>query len=272
MRMKAFMGLALVLAAGATQSACAAGGVIYDSNGFEPTRFTTGSLTGADGGIWIESGGPGGTALIESAVKLNGAQAVQLNRTSDFTGGGDKRYWPDIPTPTLTAPVVVVKWDMNVTANTTAGVATGPFFGIDAYAPGFNQIAGAGVDSTTGEVLFEDPAFNGGFNNTTNDVKVTLGAWHHYELLIDFSRQVTTVTVDGTPVQTVTGFLTPSATQFQDADLAALATDVEPPSQLGTAYFDNYSVINTTVPEPTAILTVGSAMALAFPRRPRRTS
>ena len=254
MRAKHLTGtVALTLAA----TAAARGATVYDAAGFEPTRFATGNLTNQDGGTWIESGAAaGGSASVTTGAALNGSQGIQVTRIASAANGGDKRYWPNTPalTPTAASPVVTVAWDMNVAANASPSVTTGPFFGIESYTPAAALIAAAGVDATTGEVLFEDPANGGAFNNTTADDTVTLNAWHHYVLAMDFTAGSATVTVDGALKQSIPSFLSAGATQFSDADLSALATAAEPANQTGLARFDNYSVtVGVAGPQPVVV-------------------
>lgn len=247
--------------------------VIYDSAGFESPKFATGPLDGQDNGAWIESGGnsAAGTATVENTAAYSGSQAVSINRAVSSQLGGDKRYWPVTPTvtPTASQNIIRIAWDMNVAQNSTAGVNTGPFFGIEAYDPNVNLIAAAGVDATTGEVLFADPAFGGGFNNTLADFKVSLGAWNHFLLSMDYATQTASIYVNGA-LEQATAFDSTAVTQFADADLSAIATNAEPPLEAGSALFDNYSVTNTSaVPEPSSVLVMALGGLLVV-RRPSR--
>jgi hypothetical protein len=241
---------------------------VYDGGGFESPRFSTGNLDGQDEGLWVESGGAaGGTATVEGTSSDGGTQAVMLTRVASSSNGGDKRYWPNLPvfTPTSAQSYINVNWDMNVTATHIAGVTTGPFFGIEAYDPNVNLIAAAGVDATTGEILFADPTLGGGFNSTTADATVALNTWNHFELAMNFTTDMADIYVNGTLVQEVQGFDSPGITQFSDADLSTVATYYEPPTQTGSAVFDNYTVTSTSaVPEPASVgfLILGSLCTL----------
>jgi hypothetical protein len=247
----------------------------YNSAGFETPKFTTGNLDGQDGGIWIESGGAAaGTALVENVSADTGTQAVLVSRTASSAGGGDKRYWPNLApiTPTPAQNLVTVTWDMNVTATAITGVSTGPFFGIEAYDPNVHLIAAAGVDATTGEILFADPAFGGGFNNTAADTRVSLGVWNHFTLTMNFTTGTAQVYVNNTLDQTVPAFDSTGVTQFSDADLSTVATNVEPPTETGTALFDNYTVTSTAaVPEPASLAGLVIVAGLMGVGRDRQT-
>ncbi len=243
---RAIPAAAVAAMAAAARPSLATTTTIYDSAGFESPAFTAAALTGQGGGVWVESGGAAaqGTATVRAAAADTGGQGVTLIRADTAADGGDKRYWPNAApvTPTAAQNLVTVSWDMDVPRN-SAG-PTGPFFGIESYAPGDALIAAAGVDAATGEVLFEDPTRGGAFNSTTADDTISPGAWHHFQLAMNFTTDTATVSVDGSVRQTVASFLSPNVTAFADADLSALTTAAETTTaQTGSAQFDNYSVV-----------------------------
>ncbi len=240
--------------------------VIYDSGGFEAPRFTPGPLTGQDGGSWMQSPAPStGTAIVQSAVKFAGNQAVQVTRAAN-----NDRYFPDTPvvTPTPAQRYITIDWKMNVTEAVHAG-NFGPFFGIEAYDPTSKVIGALGVDAKTGEVVFYDAA-NQGVITPTGDV-VDFGTWHQYTLALDFVSKNALLYVDGQLTETVTGFVDENLgaiTQFFDADIAALPADVEPPLQTGVAYFDDYVVQNVAaVPEPATLSLLACGLLMLGRRR-----
>lgn len=259
-------GIAIFAAAmglfGATQSASAV--VVYDSNGYEPTRFIAGELAGQDvQGPWLKDTGTG-VAIVQSAITQSGSQAVQFTRPAAATG--DTRYGVLEPlTPTGVLKVVRVIFDMRVTQTQIAGVDFGPFFGVEGY-DGFNDdpklIGSIGVDATTGEVLFQDDQ---GFFTPTGDI-ATFGVFNNFVLELDYNTQLYRGYFNGTEVAE-SPFVDAGIVGFTDAPLAALAATFDSiATATGTAYFDNYSI--EIVPEPTALGLIGLG-SLALLRRRR---
>ena len=226
-------------------------GVVYDSGGFEPQRFTPGALTGQDGGLWVQSGS-GATATVQTATVASGTQAVQVQRTS-----GDMRFFPLLPTTPTVQRFVFVDWDMNVLKTDLDNVPFGPFFGIEAYTPATTILGAAGVDASTGDLLYEAPSTG---ILTETGTKVPFGQFNHYQLVIDNSAKNFSIYFNNTLVKKTSGFVDPGSSGFSDADISALAANLEPPKEPGTAFFDNYSVTTSntgpggqTIPLPPAI-------------------
>jgi hypothetical protein len=241
----------------------------YDSGGFEPPRFLTNlegspELAGQDPlGPWLKDSGAG-TAIIETAFKQSGTQAVQFTRPANING--DTRYAVPRPTPLVGAAstIVRVNWDMNVSLSPTAPF--GPFFGVEGYdatTPTLPRLIGSlGVDSHTGELLYQDAD---GILAATGDI-VAPGAWHHYTLELNYGTKQYTGYLDGAPVVT-SPFIDPGITGFTDAPISTLASTAESlATATGTAYYDNYSI--TVVPEPAGLALVGLG-SLALLRRRR---
>src|SRR5206468_10450791 len=132
-----------------------------------------------------------------------------------------------------------VDWDMNVSRTTLDNVTFGPFFGIEAYTPATTVLGAAGVDATTGDLLYEAP--NTGILTETG-TKVPFDQFNHFQLVIDNSARNFSIYFNHTLVKKTSGFVDPGSTGFSDADISALAADVEPPSEPGNAFFDNYRV------------------------------
>ena len=238
---------------------------VYNSGGFEPSRFIPGELAGQDTqGPWLKDAGAG-TAVVQTAVRQSGAQAVQFTRPAN--ANGDTRYGVRrelVPTGTL--QVLRISWDMNVTQSVTPGVTFGPFFGVEGYDE-FNNvpklIGSLGVDATTGDILYQD-GFDGALVET--DAVAPFGQWNRYLLEIDYNADEYSVFFNGTRLAT-TDFVDDGITGFTDAPLAALAATGDTiASATGTAYFDNYSI--EIVPEPSALAVVGLG-SLALLRRRR---
>jgi hypothetical protein len=253
----------LVVAALAGLGQAATAALVYNSNGFENPPFTAGTVVGQDN--WTQSGGTGSSGNVQNAGGVSNSHSLLVTRG----GAGvtsDVRYWPAISsvTPTLTNNLVNVDWDMNV-AQASGAQSFGPFMGIEAYDQNNNRIAAWGVDAFTAELLFEDPNSTptpGAFNTTTNDDTVSLGAFHHYTLSMDYTAHTVKLSVDGSLKQTVSGFLSTGVTTFSDADVSALAADANHLDETGSAIFDNYVVVNTSVPEPTALAAVATGLLL----------
>jgi PEP-CTERM motif len=264
---------------------------LYDSGGFEPTRFSTsfvnpldptvtGNLRGQDAvnDVWRESttdpaasnpGGDGaatGTAVVETPTAPTGGsglQDVKVTRTSF-----DDRWAPILTyTQNATNPVVNIDWSENVSETATLSSPNfGPYFGIEAYDTSAMRIGGLGVDATTGELLYEA---NGQFNTTPLDNKVTFGQYNNFEMSLDFTSHTYSISLNGTPLVTGINFLTAGVTGLTDADISALQADQVAFNPSGTAFFDNYVV--TAVPEPTTAALLGIAIAALAGRRRRQS-
>ena len=240
---------------------------VYNSNGFEPTRFLPGELAGQDvQGPWLKDSGAG-TAIVQTAVRQSGAQAVQLTRPAD--ANGDTRYGVRkelVPTGSLQQ--VRVSWDMNVTQTVNPLVNFGPFFGVEGYDEFNNDlklIGSLGVDATTGDILYQDGL--DGFLVETG-TKAPFGQWNRYMLEIDYEADEYSVYYNGSKLATTT-FVDPGVVGFTDAPLAGLAAEFESIDiAAGTAYFDNYTI--EIVPEPSALALVGLGSLALLRRRAAR--
>jgi len=233
-----------LLSAAQPLPAAVTGTTLYDSQGFEPSKFTTGNLVGQDPvqGPWLKFEAASGAGTVETGVAATGAQALQIDRQN----GQDVRFAPIHPFPTITSPVEI-DWSMNVQQSNGAQ-PFGPFMGVEAYNDQGNGvvklIGSAGVDAKTGEVLFQHAGT--GFLDTTG-VIVSFGVFHNFKLLLNFSTQQYQVFVDNTLVQTegfVDGSLANPITGFSDADVSALAAAADPASQRADAraYVDDYKI------------------------------
>lgn len=268
------------LRAGVAAIACLAAASSYastftvaDSEGFE--TYTTTAIEGqfakTDGGFglqqWVQSPLAGtGTAVVQTSVVASGSQALEVNRAAN----SDDRW----AVPVVGYPAeryICIEWDMLV--EQTVSNAFGPFFGIEAYdddATSIIRMGMLGVDASTGEVLYGDSAV--GLIPTPGGETVAFDEWYSYRMILDFATDTYYGFVDDALVVT-TAFEFPGADQFTDADIAALAASGDPTSLAltGTAYFDNYLVIETDafdkIPEPASALLAGLALAAVVARR-----
>ena len=239
--------------------------VVYDSNGFEPTRFIAGELSGQDvQGPWLKDTGTS-TAIVQSTVTNGGLQAVQFTRAP--LASGDTRYGVVKPlTPTPPLQTLRISWDMNVLQTQAPNVQFGPFFGVEGY-DAFNDnpklIGSLGVDATTGEVLIQA---QGSGEFIAPGPVVPFGQFNRFMLEIDYATDTYRAFVNGAQVGDAEGFVDPGIVGFTDAPISALAAEggaglLAP----GVAYFDNYRI--EIVPEPTSAAILGLASVGLLRRR-----
>ncbi len=207
------------------------------------------------------------TAEVQTTVVASGLQAVEVNRAAN----SDDRWAVPI-TGAPAEPLICIDWDMRVeeSASTPQG-SFGPLFGIEAYdddATSILRIGTLGVDAATGDVLVTTMA--SGLVET--GTVVDFGEWYSYRMVLDFSTDTYYSFVDGALVYT-TDFESAGIGQFTDADIIAIAAGGDAGSQaaIGTAYFDNYFVVETDdfskIPEPATAILAGLALATLACRR-----
>jgi hypothetical protein len=275
--------MALAVAAAAVSSASAA--VIVDSHGFETPFFTTtfnstGQLEGQTpatfNGTWLRTKGAGlGTANVQNTVVDDGSQAVVVHR---FAGSDDR--W-GIPVDGYPAErYVCIEWSMRVEQTVGGPNTFGPFFGMEAYdddAATIGLLGSLGVDASNGEVLYQQQ--NTGFLTAAGPT-VAFGTWHDYDVELDYALHRYRFFLDGTLIGTE-GFVDQNnivggLNEFTDANISAIAAAGDPNSQAatGTAFFDNFRVLESSlpcdfvVPEPTAAaLALVGCLGLAMRRR-----
>jgi hypothetical protein len=224
------------LASSGTQFA--QGATIVDSGGFE--SYTLGQLEGQHG--WLAAGSGAGSATVETSVVATGSKAVALQK-----GANVDRRWAVPVTGQPSGRFIVIDWDMRVTGTGAEAGIFGPFFGVeandDADTQAVSVLGNFGVDSTTGDVLYQSPA-DGILIET--GTKAAFDTWNSYRMVLDFQTHQYTGFFNG--VQLVSSGFVDNVSQqldhFTDADIAALAAapDAASMSQAGTAYFDNFKV------------------------------
>jgi hypothetical protein len=282
------MGMHRIVTAGAFAAAVAlfstsaSAVVVYDSGGFELPRFTPGlTLQGQDiapNGPWLKdpgtsSGVVGVTGL--TTIAQSGVQAVTITRLAQ--SGGDTRWAvnkPIVPTPFLN--IVETDVDMRVQQATYSGTPPtntdfGPAFGLEAYDstnPANPKLIGSlTVDATTGDVLYQQAGT--GVLAETGTV-VSLGAYHHFKLSVDFTAGKVLSYVDNVLVRTES-FVDPTAAAFTDASIGTFAASASSGlTATGTAYLDNFTI--NQIPEPSTLGVVGLGLVGMLGRRRRRTA
>jgi hypothetical protein len=217
---------------------------IVDSGGFE--SYTLGALEGQNG--WLAAGAGAGSATVENSVVATGSKAVAVQK-----GANVDRRWAVPVTGRPANRYIVIDWDMRVTGTGAQAGVFGPFFGVeandDADTPAVSVLGNFGVDSTTGDVLYQSQAAGGILLET--GTKVTFNAWNSYRMVLDFQTHQYIGFFNGVQLAAST-FVDNSVSQqlnhFTDADVAALAAapDSASMSQTGTAYFDNFKVTDTS--------------------------
>lgn len=244
--------------------------VLYTSQGFETPPFTNNlALENQDpvNGPWVTDNTVS-TATVQSAVKLSGNQAVQVTRAGN--SAGDQRWAVQKPiTPSLR--YVTIEWDQHTLQTSQVGVNFGPLFGIEAYdavGSSFPLIGSALVDSTTGDLLYQQQGT--GFLTETGTL-VPFSTWQHFGLQLDYDTSTYQIFYNGNQVVSE-GFVDGPILGFSDAPIATLAGSGAPGDlgATGTAYVDNYiiNVTNAPLPEPASIAIFGIA-ALGMLRRRR---
>jgi hypothetical protein len=261
--------------------------VIVDGQGFEAPFFDTtfagtGQLEGQTpatfNGTWLRTKGVGlSTADVQTAVDNGGLQAVRVDRVAN---SDDRWAVPVSGYPSIGQRYICIDWDMRVEQTTGAANTFGPFFGVEAYdddAATIGLLGSLGVDATTGDVLYQ--AEDTGFFTETGAL-VTFGQWNNFHIQLDFLLHEVMVALNGSVIAT-TGFVDHNnipggLNEFTDADISAIAAAGDAASQAlgGTAYFDNFVVVESMlpcIPEPTSLaLAVLGFGAVAGTGRSRR--
>jgi MYXO-CTERM domain-containing protein len=291
-----------LLSAGAVLSAPASTFAvsIYDSQGFEGSRFTNGnSLQGQDplvvlspatSGPWSRDRAAGDAtsdvAGIQTTNNNGGSQSVKMDRTGQSTGTRFGVVKQTVTLPGSATSIVTATVDIKPIVPAVIappppfpqpgndpdypGAQYGPLFGVEAYDRTVPAnpllIGGVYVDAFTGDVLFVH-------RNTGNQqleileagVVVPTETYRTYGLTLDYNTKKFSMTVNGTPVPVgAQDFVTAAAAAFSDAPLTTVPAfgDTRSFTAPGTAYFDNYHI--DAVPEPTglAFLAVGGIVLM----------
>ena len=244
---------------------------LFDSNGFEPPAYTTGSFTGSTYNGQLEGqpnsipvfqqSGPNANkaTVVTNTVGGTALQVVRLDRTSS----PDTRWGvPLSGYPLSTNDQIIISWDMRVEHSTDQGGTFGPYFGIEAYASpgGGNTLLGSlGVDATTGDVLYQ-AAGTGDLTETGSFA--AFGVWYPYSIVLDYSTHQYKTFFNNIQLGGPIGFVDGAFNTFSDADLSGLQAAANSASIPGIAYYDNYRI--TEVPEPMSAMLAGIGVLLLW--------
>lgn len=220
---------------------------VVDSGGFESSAGYVTTIEGEPAALngqqgWVTTLNNAGSAIVQDSVvhPSGGTQAVRVER-GPFSD--DRWAVPVGPLTVASNRFIVIEWDMSILAN-QAPTGIGPFFGVEAYdaTSGFNVLGSLGVDTTTGDVLYQAQG-SGVF--LESGFGVNAEQWYRFQIKLGFGPNQYQVSVDDEILAT-TGFVDGPSNQFTDADIAALATALDGNSQgqIGTGYFDNFQVRN----------------------------
>lgn len=287
------LGVALIAVGFGSLGIAQAASTIVDSHGFESPWFDTtfgpgGPGTGAGqiegqtpstfNGTWLRTKGIGlSTANVQNSVVKTGSQALKVDRAAN---SDDRWAVPVDGYPGLNQRYICIDWDMRVQQTVGPTGTFGPFFGVEAYddnASTLGLLGSLGVDASTGDVLYQIQ--DSGFLTETGTT-VAFGAWNNFHIQLDYLTHTYKFGMNGVVLGS-TGFVDHNnipggLDEFTDADIAALAAAGDAASLAlgGTAYFDNFKVIESAtpcfpeIPEPTAgLLAMLGATALGVVRR-----
>jgi hypothetical protein len=297
------LGLAFVIAACGVWSAAplaeAQAATIVDSLGFELPKFSptfsnpqtlyAGQLEGQamfpeplPVGTWLrtKNGSSKATVINTLAAPGGGTQSVKVERVAN----SDDRWavpvsgWPS-------ERYICIDWDMRVEQTVLPAGSFGPFFGVEAYdddAAALGLLASFGVDASNGELLYQ---VEGSGVLVAPGPTVGFGTWNRYTILLDFVDHDFELYLNMTQVPLPAGTdgfvdhanIPGGLNEFTDANISTFAAMGDPLSQgaTGTAYFDNFSVIqsptNPCIPEPAAAVLGALGLAqLGISRRKLR--
>jgi hypothetical protein len=216
---------------------------IVNAGGFE--SFADGNLVGQQGWLTSPPSEPGNvtTATVMPAAGPDGSKAVRVSR-----GANEDRRFAVVVQEGVDYDLgrfVLASWDMRVNQSNGSASQFGPLMGVEAYdnnapSPPFTLIGSLGVDATTGDVIYQ--ATNTGFIKETG-VFATFGAWHHFDLLLDFNTKTYRGYFDSQELFQE-GFVDGGITALTDVDLSAIAAATNSMAVTADAYVDNFQVFN----------------------------
>lgn len=277
------IGIGFVIAA----STAGFGQVIYDSGGFDASRFSTtftnptdpgvtGDLSGQDAGVnqWSYVGPtPASTATGTAQVVTNtqftfnpSTQSVHV-----ITGTANDLWGPSFNYD-ATGKSVAITWEMSNDLMQNNGVVLGQeaYIGINVFGNVLSDgtlssalLAGAGVNFQNTQLFY----FDGSSTPTgvlTLPNRVGVG-WHQYELDLNYTSQTYQLLIDNNLSVTAPFLVTTNS--LTGVDIATWVPQSPVAEGWGAAYIDNLVV--AAVPEPSAVI-LGLLGLLALNARQRR--
>lgn len=267
--------------------------MLFDSGGFEPNTYLPGSLgahyqagTGGQAG-WSTTdlnqlfGAPAG--VIQSSIVQSGSQAFRIDgtRLTNEPNFGPLSFWyRNYPTaagaynPVASGtPIVRVNYNQFV-SGTAINLTEMPFVGLylEGYTPGGSQTSlGSLLLNLNGGVT----AFTiGGNSLATADNLYTHNAWHSLQAEFNFASQTYRAYLDGTLLTFGVGNIADipfrnSVDRIAEYGFQASLNQFAG-STTNSAYFDNFVMTASGVPEPSSLLL--GAVALAWFRKWRGQS
>ena len=229
--------------------------VLYRT-GFEAPEFRAGVLAGQGDFIAYQNSSVS-AATIVSGFGRTGTQCARIDgsRLAILEGDHEGYYYPVFDYDPLAAgtPILDIGWDLFFTP---VGALPG-YAGVFAYDPQGSGYAGMNIH-TDGLLHY------GGSESAA--IPIAFHQWHRFGMRLDFASRSAEFFLDGASLG-ASGFQSPTATRFGDADLYM---ETGPGSAPHLAYFDNYAI--TAVPEPgTIVLAAAGLLPLAGTLRRRRT-
>ena len=270
---------------------------LFNSNGFEPPTFAPGVLASYYGGgtggqqNYLTTdfnqllGSPAGT--IQTALVQSGTQAFRINGSQlfdDTSFGGQTFWYRNYPTaatafnPVVSGtPIVRVNYNQYV-SSVPLNLNEMPVVGT--YMEGYSQVGSA--QGIVGQLMLNQNGgvtamtVNGNFVNTANNY-YTHDAWHSLQVEFNFASQTYRAFLDGNPVTFGASlvnvpFRNSNGPTDRIAEYGFQAAFNEATTVTNNnAYFDNYSIVATPVPEPSSLLFGGVALIglRLIRRRPR---
>lgn len=275
--LKSLRSLALAFALTPIQGVLASD--LYDSQGFESSAFSVGSLPGQGGWVStaVDGGGSSNAVVFDNSSGdpiESGSQSVRLSRVGTDQGGSTQF---SVPLNVDHGPTVLIQWEMNVPFSGD-DFEYGPGFSLESYVDtpdGIKRVAGVGVDAADASFIeIFDNASADGVDFT--DEELFLNTWQAWQVELDFASEKYFVSVDGitiTPggVEMLEIVDYAGGDRLVNASLVASATDAGFLGKEGVAFIDNFRIQGAaSVPEPASTLMLGLGLAGFALRRRRR--
>lgn len=276
---------------------------LYDSGGFESDTFLTGFLVGQDGFAQFGVDTPTGTgtsvptvhdAVIGGPIK-SGDQAVTFTRNSS-DGLGATSFVTPLDGSSLPQEQVVIEFDLYVASTLDQDPdpvfeSIGPVFAVDVFSdaasagtPGIgDRILSVGVETST---VGNGPALFVATNNDPLDAdfllpdgvdlpldSILLDQYQNWVITVDIPTSTYSVAVDSLLLLDSVALIEfvdfGTGEEVQNVSFLTFASDAFLPDVEGVAYLDNYSVIETVVPEPSSLVLIGLAGTCFLLRKKR---